>query len=200
VTSDRWVWAIRGLAGLLLGAAAFGVSTLSLELLLTFMGVYATVLGLATLLGGALPAPGGGVRRTLLAIAMLDLSLGLAVLGWPGASALALLWPVAPAAWALAEGVVLLVATVRLRRQCTSGLLLGASGALSIALCVLLVLPVLPGTDPIVRLVGGYAGLTGALMLGLTRAQPLRHVVQEVPRTGLMSPSCWGCRLRGPAR
>jgi uncharacterized membrane protein HdeD (DUF308 family) len=160
------VWTIRGLASLLLGAAAVGWPDASLEVLVRLIGVYVVIVGIVAIAGSAPHADQTGFWRTMLALGVLDLGLGIGVFVWPGASAIALLWPIAVALWAVLGGLALFVAGGQFNRVRASRLLLRTCGLFTIVFGVVLAVVALPGTQPIVWLVGGHAIVAAALMLG----------------------------------
>jgi hypothetical protein len=97
--------------------------------------------------------------------------------------------------WALLEGVLQIVGAVRLGRWHPSRWLLGASGVVAMTFGILLGVSRLPGTAPIVWLVGGYALVTGALLLGLAGnllwSRRRGPEVAGVDSTGVPDPAAW---------
>ena len=71
------------------------------------------------------------------------------------------------ALWALVTGVLEIVAAVRLRREIENEWWLGLSGGLSILFGVLLMLAPGVGALAFIFLIGAYAIVFGALLLGL---------------------------------
>lgn len=116
----------------------------------------------------ARPCEESGVWHAWLVLGVIDLMLGVGVFVWPGASALALLWPVAVAIWAVLGGVTYFVAAGRFRHRSTR-CFMRASGVVAFAFGVVLAAVAVPGTRPIVWLVGGHALVAGALMLGVAK-------------------------------
>jgi uncharacterized membrane protein HdeD (DUF308 family) len=90
------------------------------------------------------------------------LAIGIITLFRPAATALGLLWSIA--AWALITGVLEIVAAVSLRKAIKGEWLLALSGALSIALGVLLVIFPAAGLLTLVFWTGAYALIFGVLM------------------------------------
>jgi uncharacterized membrane protein HdeD (DUF308 family) len=117
----------------------------------------------------------------MLALAMLDLGVGIGVFVWPGASAVALLWPVAVALWAVLGGIAQFVLAGQFNRSRASRLLLRGWGLFTIVFGIVLAVVALPGTQPIVWLVGGYGVLAGALMLGTTISVLRSSGLQDQP-------------------
>jgi uncharacterized membrane protein HdeD (DUF308 family) len=69
-------------------------------------------------------------------------------------------------AW-LVGGVAMILAAGRFRPQSSGRWLLRASGVVAVGFGVVLTVVAVPGTQPLVWLVGGYALLAGALWLGV---------------------------------
>ncbi len=159
----------RGLASVVLGVTALLLPEPTLELLLRLIGGYVIVASLLAVAGGARLYDTRGVSRAWLVLGAVDLTLGVGVFVWPGASALALLWPVGVSAWSLLSGIAQLVAADRLGDQGWSRLLLRANGAFAFIFGIVLAVVALPGTQPVVLLVGVYAVVAGALMLAVAK-------------------------------
>jgi uncharacterized membrane protein HdeD (DUF308 family) len=137
---------VRGLALIGLGAAALLWPERSLSALVTLVGAAALIGGIAAL-----------TARPLRVVGVLDLILALLVFVYPRSEALALLWPVAVAVWAILTGAA------QLRGQ----RLLKVSGAISIVAGLILAVVPFGGTDGILWAVGVYGLAAGALMLAL---------------------------------
>jgi hypothetical protein len=103
-----WVLALRGVAGILLGIAAFAWPGLTLVVLVILFGAY-------LLVDGVLALVAGGMARSWLIIleGAAGVIAGILALVWPGITAVVLLFLIA--AWAIVTGVAELVAAVRLR-------------------------------------------------------------------------------------
>jgi uncharacterized membrane protein HdeD (DUF308 family) len=143
--SPPWGWIVRGLASIGLGAAALLWPERSLEALVTLLGA-------AALIGGAAALTTSRLR----VVGTLDLVLAVAVFIYPGASAGALLWPIAFSVWAILTGAAQIPG---------SGRMLKLSGAISIVAGLLTAAANLGGTEQILWAVGAYALLAGAALL-----------------------------------
>jgi uncharacterized membrane protein HdeD (DUF308 family) len=159
--ADRW-WAIglRGVAGILLGIAAFAWPGITLFVLVILFGAYALVDGVFALVAGAL-----GRSWLLILEGVLGVVAGIIALVWPGITAIALLFVVA--AWALLTGVAELAAAIRLRRLIRNEWLLVIGGAASVVFGILLVVNPRAGLLALVWLVGAYALVFGVILVGL---------------------------------
>jgi hypothetical protein len=102
----------------------------------------------------------------VLVLGALDLLLGFGAFVWPGVAAPALLWPAAVTIWAVLGGSALVLAAGHVKPLGTGRLLLRATGLVAVVFGVALAVVALPGMQPIVWLVSGYAFTTGALLLG----------------------------------
>ncbi len=156
---DRW-WtvALRGVAAILLGIAAFAWPGLTLVALVLLVGAYVLVDGVFSLVGGVMS------RSWLLILeGLAGIVFGLLTLLWPGITAVVLLFLVA--AWAIVTGVAELVAAVRLRRVIQNEWFLILSGVASLVFGILLVINPGAGLLALVWLVGVYALVFGVLML-----------------------------------
>ena len=155
-----WVLALRGLAGILLGIAAFAWPGLTLVVLVILFGAY-------LLVDGVLALVAGGMARSWLIIleGAAGVIAGILALVWPGITALVLLFLIA--AWAIVTGVAELVAAVRLRRIIRNEWLLVLIGVASILFGVLLVINPGAGLLTLVWLIGAYSLIGGVLLLAL---------------------------------
>ena len=166
---------IRGLA-----ATAFGLLTLvwpglTLLVLVILFGAYALVDGISDLLVLMRHRRGErGVRTLSLVIAIVSIGAGIITLLWPDITALALLLVIA--GWALATGVLHLVAAFRLRRHINNEWLYVLNGIVALMLGVILVITPGEGALGITWVIGWLALLRGVLLLALAwRVHGLRR-------------------------
>ena len=166
---------IRGLA-----ATAFGLLTLvwpglTLLVLVILFGAYALVDGISDLLVLMRHRRGErGVRTLSLVIAIVSIGAGIITLLWPDITALALLLVIA--GWALATGVLHLVAAFRLRRHINNEWLYVLNGIVALMLGVILVITPGGGALGITWVIGWLALLRGVLLLALAwRVHGLRR-------------------------
>ena len=166
---------IRGLA-----ATAFGLLTLmwpglTLLVLVILFGAYALVDGISDLLVLMRHRRGErGVRTLSLVIAIVSIGAGIITLLWPDITALALLLVIA--GWALATGVLYLVAAFRLRRHINNEWLYVLNGIVALMLGVILVITPGEGALGITWVIGWLALLRGVLLLALAwRVHGLRR-------------------------
>jgi uncharacterized membrane protein HdeD (DUF308 family) len=171
------VFALRGLA-----AALFGVVTLArpigtLEALVDGAMALGLALGLARSGQTWWPLAGQGAVGVLA---------GLATWAWPDLTALVLLYPVA--LWAVLGGVGAVVAALQLPGEAVHRWLLGLSGLASAPFGLYLAAYPADGAVAVVRTIGLYALVEGALLLALGLLL-LVGARQPAPRPGGVAPA-----------
>ncbi|MFC9931303.1 HdeD family acid-resistance protein [Streptomyces sp. NPDC127190] len=159
-----WMLVLRGTAALLFGIAALvwpGVTVLALALL---FGAYALVDGV-TLLVSALRKEGDKLHRLAHAVGgVLSIAAGVITIAWPGLTALALVALVG--AWAVITGIAEIWAAVHFRRELHHEWLLFLAGAASVIAGVLIWARPDVGAITVAQIIGLYALISGALVLG----------------------------------
>jgi len=152
--------ALRGLAAILLGIAAFVWPGLTLVVLVILFGAYLLVDGVLALVAG------GMTRSWLLLIeGVASVIAGLLTFVWPSITAVVLL--VLVAAWAVITGLIEVYAAIHLRRLIRNEWLLILGGVASILFGVLLVVNPRAGLLALTWLVGAYALIFGVLLVAL---------------------------------
>ena len=160
-----WLLALRGIAGILFGIAAFAWPESTLAALVLVFGAYVFVDGIFALIAGI------GMRRQLslwwlvLLEGVAGIILGLLTFRSPDITALILLSFIA--AWSIITGVFEIVTAVRLRKMIPNEWLMILSGVVSIIFGILLIAQPGAGAISIVWLLGAYALLFGILTLML---------------------------------
>jgi uncharacterized membrane protein HdeD (DUF308 family) len=158
-----WVVALRGVLGILFGLMAFLWPGITLAVLVIFFGAYALVDGVF-LVVAALHAAGEHERWWVLLLqGLAGIAAGLVTFFWPGITAVALL--IVIAAWAIVTGILEIAAAIRLRKEIEGEWLLGLSGFCSLVLGLLLIAWPAAGALAFVWLIGGYAIVTGILLI-----------------------------------
>ncbi len=160
-----WAFALRGALGILLGLAAFLFPGITLGALVLLFGAYAVVDGVLAIVAGVRAAERRERWGVLLLEGIAGIAAGVLAFVWPALTALVLLYLVA--AWSILRGVLKIAAAIRLRRTIQGEWLLGLNGAFSVLFGVLLIVMPAIGLLTLVWLVGAYAGIFGALLLGL---------------------------------
>jgi uncharacterized membrane protein HdeD (DUF308 family) len=160
-----WVLAIRGVAAILLGIAAFVWPGMTLTVLILLFGAYALVDGIFAVIVGIV-AHGESDRWWMMIVTGLaGIAAGAVTLLWPGITVFVLLYVIA--AWAVVSGILEVAAAIRLRKEIEGEWLLGLAGAASVIFGILLVLLPGPGAVALIWLIGIYALMFGFLLLVL---------------------------------
>lgn len=182
-----WSVLIRGIVAVLFGILALFLPKLTLQVLILLFGVYALVDGIFALVAAvqAFNRRRGFTWRSVgwpILEGIAGIVVGLLAFLWPGETALVLLYLIA--AWAIVTGIAELVQAVALRRIIRNEWLLVLSGIASIVFGILLFVFPGAGALAIVWLIGAYAILFGALLIGLSlRLRSMR------PRGETMTPA-----------
>ncbi|GAA2408706.1 HdeD family acid-resistance protein [Actinomadura vinacea] len=177
ITRHWWVLAVRGGFAVLFGLAALiwpGITVVALVLL---FGAFALVDGVIALVG-AIRGGFGRSRAWAAVTGIAGIVLGLVALIWPGITAFALLMLIA--VWAIVVGVFEIVSAIALRREIEGEWLYVATGTISVLFGVVLFAWPAAGALAVVWLIGLFAIVLGALLLGA--AFRLRKMGKEAER------------------
>jgi uncharacterized membrane protein HdeD (DUF308 family) len=160
-----WVLLVRGFLAILFGVLAFAWPAITLTSLVLLFGAYVFVSG-AFLVFNAL-----GSRKEkedwwlLLIEGLLGIVIGVMTAFAPGITGFALLFFIA--AWALAVGILEIIAAIRLRKVVTGEWWLAVGGVISIVFALLLMRFPAAGAMGLVWLIASYACVFGAIMIVL---------------------------------
>jgi uncharacterized membrane protein HdeD (DUF308 family) len=161
---DWWLLAIRGVAAIVFGLAAFAWPGLTITILVMFFGAYALVDGAAELyIAYRRRATGGAGSHLIQGLA--GIVAGLIALLLPSIAALSLI--VIIGAWAVVTGIIEIFLTIQLRDRLRSEWLWVLTGLVSIAFGVALFLFPEAGALALVWLIGAYAISVGILLFAL---------------------------------
>jgi uncharacterized membrane protein HdeD (DUF308 family) len=158
-----WLVMLRGAVAALFGIAVIAWPALALTSLLLLFAVFCLadgVVGISTVIAGR-----SEHRWLQLLWALVSVGAGLATLLVPGITALALLFYIA--AWAIASGVLQIVAAVQLRREIEGEWLLLLNGVVTVVLGIVLFARPGAGALAIATLLGIFAVVSGAALLAL---------------------------------
>jgi uncharacterized membrane protein HdeD (DUF308 family) len=177
-----WLVLLRGVIAVLFGSTVIAWPALALAGLVTLFGVFCLadgVVGISAVLAGR-----GEHRWLQLLWALLSIGAGLATLLVPGITALALLFYIA--AWAVASGLLQIVAAVQLRREIEGEWFLLLSGLLTVGFGILLFARPGAGALAIATVLGIFAIAAGVALIVLGwRARRFEHtVVAAAQRSG----------------
>jgi uncharacterized membrane protein HdeD (DUF308 family) len=160
-----WVLALRGLAAILFGVAAFVLPGITLAVLVLMFGAYALVEGALAVVAGVRAAERHERWWPMVLEGIAGILAGLLTFVWPAITAVVLLYVIA--FWALVTGVFKIVSTIRVRRHLPGEWLHGLNGVLSILFGLgLLIVPGL-GLLVIVWWIAAYAVVRGVLLVML---------------------------------
>jgi uncharacterized membrane protein HdeD (DUF308 family) len=161
-----WTVALRGALAVLFGVAAWIWPDVTIRVLVLLFGFYALVDGLlalaAALVGGRLVS---GRRGWLIFEGVAGVAAGVLTFIWPEITTLVLLYLIA--FWAIATGVLEVVAAVLLRRELRGEWLLAASGIISVLFGLFLVIRPGDGAIAVAWLIGLYAIIFGIALIAL---------------------------------
>jgi uncharacterized membrane protein HdeD (DUF308 family) len=158
--------AFRGVAAVIFGILASVWPSITVLALVFLFGIYALADGISILVAVLRKSPQVAGRKGLLTLhGVVGILAGITAFVWPGITALALVLVIA--AWALITGALEVAAAIKLRKEISNEWMLGLAGVLSIALGMLLVISPGAGALALTWIIGFYAILLGALLLGL---------------------------------
>jgi uncharacterized membrane protein HdeD (DUF308 family) len=165
LTRNWALFLVRGLVAISFGVVSILAPALSLAALVLLFGAYVFVDGVAAIVCAIRRHTGGPRWWLLLLEGVAGVAAGVLTLGWPGITALVLLYLIA--GWALATGVFEIGAAIRLRRTIADEVLLVLSGLASIGLGVLLILFPGPGALALILWIAVVAITSGILFVAL---------------------------------
>jgi uncharacterized membrane protein HdeD (DUF308 family) len=158
-----WTTLFRGIAWILFGIVVFTHPGLSLVTLTLVFGVFALVDGI----GNVVNAFGGRQEYknwwVLLLTGLAGILVGILTFISPGLTALGLLYYIA--FWAIATGILGIVAAIHLRKEIEGEFWLGLAGLASVAFGVLLVARPGAGALTVLWLIASYAIAFGVILI-----------------------------------
>jgi uncharacterized membrane protein HdeD (DUF308 family) len=160
-----WAFALRGLAGIVMGVITFLWPGITLGALVLLFGAYALIDGILSFVGAWRAAHANERWGALLLEGIAGMITAVATIAWPAITAIALAFVIA--AWAIVTGAFELVAAIRLRKYITGEWLLGLTGIASIFFGIMIVIAPLTGALVIAMWIGAYAFVFGILFVAL---------------------------------
>ena len=158
-----WMTLIRGVIGVLFGIMLFAWPQISLASLVLVFGAFALADGatnVATAIGGRDENENWWV---LLLAGLAGIGVGVLTFLNPGATALALLFYIA--IWAIAIGLLQIVAAIRLRKEIEGEFWLGLAGVASIVFGALIAARPGEGALAVLWLIATYAIVYGVILI-----------------------------------
>jgi uncharacterized membrane protein HdeD (DUF308 family) len=174
VARHWWCLLLRGVCAILFGLLAFAWPGITLLWLAILYGVFAITDGAGALMAGFSGREGGSTWWEMVLVGLLGLASGVVAILWPGLTAMVLL--VMIAVWAIARGVMEIVAAVKLRKVLQNEWSLVLAGALSILFGIVLLARPAAGALAVVWLIASFAIAFGILSVILAlRLRRLHH-------------------------
>jgi uncharacterized membrane protein HdeD (DUF308 family) len=163
---SNWSWfALRGFAAIAFGAFALTWPGLTLMILTLVWGAYALADGVLELIGAVRMREHGRPIWTMVLAGIVGIAAGIIAIMRPGMSALFLLTCIA--VWAVATGILQMLAAVQFRKAIDNEWLIVISGLLSIGFGILMLMNPGAGALAVARVIAVYAIVFGALVTAL---------------------------------
>jgi uncharacterized membrane protein HdeD (DUF308 family) len=169
-----WLLLLRGLVAIAFGILTYVQPGLSLSTLIWLFGFYSLVDGVLDAGTALFGGKEQDHRWTLFLGGLLGIGIGFLTLSSPDLTALALLFYIA--IWAIARGLLEIVAAIRLRKEIHGEWMLILGGLASVAFGALLIARPAAGALTVLWLIAGYAVIFGVLHVMLAfRARSFGH-------------------------
>lgn len=161
-----WTTLLRGIISIMFGIALFALPGISLLTLTLLFGAFAMADGVASIISAF-----GGRREhehwwVLLLAGLAGIGAGVLTFFNPGLTTLVLVFYIA--IWAIATGLLEVVAAVRLRKEIEGEFWLALAGLVSVAFGVMLMARPSAGALALVWLIAGYAIVFGSILIALS--------------------------------
>lgn len=166
LAENWWLLLLRGIVAIIFGVLAFIWPGVTLAVLVLLYGAFALVDGAFALAAAIMGKGGMGLRWWLAIVGLLGIAVGVLTFLWPGITALVLL--VFIAVWSIMIGIFQIIGAVQLRKEIENEWLLIFAGLMSVVFGILLLIWPGAGLLALVWLIGAYAVLYGALLIGLS--------------------------------
>ena len=166
LAKDWWTFAVRGIAAIVFGIAAFAWPEQTVTVLTWLFGLYLLVDGISML--GAVAFGDPIARRSAWAVVLMGLvsiGFGIASFVWTDAVALSLLYVIA--FWAIVVGTLQAIAAYQFRREIEGEVWMGIGGILTVVFGLLLVVYPAAGLISLVWLIALWAIASGVSSLVL---------------------------------
>jgi len=172
-----WALLLRGVVAIIFGVFAFTHPGLSINTLALLFGTYVLFDGI----GGVITAISGRTENehwiVLLLWSLVSVAVGLITIFAPSITTFVLLFYIA--IWAIATGVLQVVAAVRVRKEIEGEWRLIAGGLISVAVGLVLLARPAVGALAFIWLIGAYAFVFGVLLVVLAfKVRALRNRVE----------------------
>src|SRR5262245_46714226 len=179
-TTKWWALVLRGIAAIVFGLFAFFVPGITVGVLIILFAAYVLVDGVFSIAAAINRTNRSGHWGAMLLKGILGILASIAAMTLPGMTSLVLVYLIA--AWAIVTGILEISAAIRLRKAVTGEWMLVVAGILSILFGLALAAFPGPGILAVVWLIGTYAVVFGAVMVGLGLSLRKRGREVEVER------------------
>ena len=179
LTRNWWAVVLRGIVAIIFGILALIFPGHVLVALVLIFGIYAILDGIFNIVAAIRAAEHQARWFTLLIEGIVSILAGIIAFFFTGLAALALLYLIG--AWAVVTGVVEIASAIRLRREITNEWLLILSGALSIIFGIVMFIFTGAAALALVWVIGVYAILFGAMLIGLGVRLRTMHTLRTAP-------------------
>jgi uncharacterized membrane protein HdeD (DUF308 family) len=175
LAKNWWTFVLRGVLAIIFGLVAWAWPDLTLNTILLLFAAYAIVDGIFAIVA-AIMVGRQGRWLSLLITGLAGIVFGIVVFLWPDITALALLYLIG--AWAIAIGILQVIAAIELRKWIEGEWLLGLAGVAAVIFGILVVLFPGDGALALIWTVGLFAIVFGVLLIVL--GFRLRSVNKEI--------------------
>ncbi|HSD55073.1 MAG TPA: HdeD family acid-resistance protein [Burkholderiales bacterium] len=178
LSRNWWLLLLRGIIAILFGVLTYFQPGISLATLVLLFGAFAFADGVIEVWQAVSARKERENWWVLLLGGLLGIGVGVLTLVHPGVTALALLFYIA--IWAVATGVLEIVAAIRLRKEIEGEWLLGLAGVASVLFGVLLIMRPDAGALAVLWLIATYAIVFGVILVLLAfKARGFARRVEE---------------------
>lgn len=184
LAKNWWLLLLRGIVAIAFGVFALERPGMTLATLVLLFGAYAIVDGVFSLINAIAGWRHREDRWLLLLEGLIGLCAGFVTLQAPGVTAVALVFFIA--AWALATGVLRIVAAIRLRREISGEFWMVLSGIAGVVFAFLVMDRPAAGALALIWMIGWFAVFTGAMLVMLSFK--LRRLRRLDDRPGVATP------------
>jgi uncharacterized membrane protein HdeD (DUF308 family) len=165
LSRNWWAVALRGIIAILFGLTAIVWPRSTLVILVLIFGAYMLVDGIFAIVAAFSYRAGYPSWWVLLLEGLMGIAAGIIVFASPALTTILLIYLIS--FWAIVTGIMEIFAAIQLRKEILGEWMLALSGIVSLVLGILLLLFPVWGEVTIAWLIGVYAILFGAMLLGL---------------------------------
>jgi uncharacterized membrane protein HdeD (DUF308 family) len=164
IARNWWAVVLRGVLAILFGAIAWMWPGVTMGVLVLMWGAYCFADGVLAIYS-AFSGASGQPWWVLALEGVIGLGAAAVAFLYPGLTAVTLVYLIA--AWAIATGILEIVAAIRLRAEIKGEFWLGLAGLASVAFGLLLIAQPGVGILAVVWMIGAYAFLFGLMLIAL---------------------------------